>query len=366
MIIVICCNDSFAAYTFRLKLIKALMNKGYKVYVFCGYDAYTNKLVSEGVKVINVNIEKTGKNIFADLKLYYEFKRLIKKIKPNILINYTVKPHLYCTLAARNKNIKIINFVAGVGSIFLHENILKKFVLKLYKLVSRYVWAYIFLNETDYADFNEYNILRNNKVFFVSSEGVDLERFSFEKIDSFDNINFIFVGRLVKEKGLVEFLKASELIKQRFNNVNFFIAGDIYQKKNSSISLETISDYENRGIVKYLGFSEEMNQVYKNMHAVVLPSYREGMPISLIEGLAMGKVGIASDVAGCRNVIDDGVNGFLFKPRNVVSLQTAIKKYLKVPNDIKMKMSQQACEKASQTYDVKKIVPYLINIIEMD
>lgn len=366
MTVIICCNDSFSAYNFRLNLIKALISKGYQLYVLCGYDNYTYKLQLEGVRVININIEKTGKNILSDYRLYLEIKKQIKILKPSVLINYTIKPHIYATLAARNKNIKIINFIAGVGSMFLKDNLIKRIIIFLYRHISRYVWGYIFLNKTDFTDFSKYKILRKNKVFFVASEGVDLNLFKYQKTDSYDIINFIFVGRLVKEKGLLEYLQVSEIIKREYKNVNFYIAGKLYEKKNSSIDIQIINLYQKKGLIKYLGFCEQMNEIYRNMHALVLPSYREGMPISLIEGFAMGKIAIASNVAGCKDIIDDSQNGFLFEPKNLVSLQMAIKKYLALPTQKKVLMSQNAFEKASKEYDVKRIVPYLVNIIEMD
>lgn len=365
MTIALCCNDSFAAYNFRLNFIKALINRGYKLYVICGYDEFTNKLIDEGIEVINVNIEKTSKNIISDLKLYFEIKKVFKKIKPNLIINYTIKPHIYCTLAARKDDIKVINFIAGVGSMFLEDSILRKIIICLYRKSAKYVSKFIFINQTDFNEFKEYKIIKDENAYLVPSEGVDLNKFTYNSDISYETVSFIFVGRLVKEKGLNEYLEAARVIKNRFLDVNFYILGPIY-KKHSAVSLQHIYEYEKKGYVKYLGFSYDTNEVYEKMHAVVLPSYREGMPMSLIEGFAKGKVGLASNVPGCQDVIDDNVNGFLFSPKNIDSMVEVISKYINLSVNKKKEMSLSAYQKALRYYDVEKIISKLINIIEME
>ena len=182
MIILICCNDSFSVYTFRRRLIHYLIGQGYHVFVLCEKDEYFQKLIDEGINVINFKMNNTSKNIFKDYVLYRKFKKIVRNIEPDVIINYTIKPHLYMTLAARNKDIKIINFISGISSLLYDDNLVKKIIVLFYRLISRYTWGFIFLNHDDLIDFKNDQIVKNNhRVFVLNSEGVDLTMYKQRK-----------------------------------------------------------------------------------------------------------------------------------------------------------------------------------------
>ena len=356
MKIIINCNDCFAAYTFRLPLIKRLQQK-HDVYVVAGFDGYTRLLKEEGIKVIISKVEATSTNVFQDCNLIRFYKRTFRKIEPDVLINYTLKPHLYGSYAAF-KNTRVINFVSGTSSIFIKRNLLFYLIRFMYQLIAKKVDYYIFLNKDDCFEFKQLKILKQ-PYSIINSEGVALDRF-YPDIDFKKPLTFIFVGRLVKEKGIVEYLEAAQIVKNKYPDVRFLVVGGFYQKK-SAVSKKIIDEYHQNEIIEYLGYRYDINEVLKDVHCVVLPSYREGMPISLIEGLASKKVIIASDVIGCREVVKNGYNGFLVKPKSSFDLANKLEEYINYPN--KETLHHQALLSSKQ-YDVAKITDKLVDIIE--
>jgi len=350
------CNDCFAAYTFRLDLIKKLQVK-YDVYVVATFDNYTQLLKDEKVKVILIESECTSTNPLKDMKIIRSYKKIFKEIEPNIIINYTVKPHIYGALAA-SKKTKVINVVSGVGSVFSNQNMLFQFVKCLYRVTSKKVDHYIFLNKEDYEEFNELKIIKQTHSF-LNSEGVNLEKF-YPYVDLSKPTTFIFIGRLVKEKGIIEYLEAAEIVKRKYPKVKFLIAGSFYKKK-SAIDREYIKSYEARNIVKYIGHRYDINEVLRDVHCVVLPSYREGKPISLIEALASKKVIIAANSIGCKDIVEDGYNGFLVAVKSSYDLVFKMEKYIEHTN--KEELHNNAL-KSSKQYDKSLVIRKMIDIIE--
>lgn len=353
--IIINCSDCFAAYRFRLHLIKEL-KKHYDVSVLAAFDKFTPLLQNEGIKVIPFENRTTSLSIRDNLHQYRFYRSVLKKEEPDLLINYTIKPHLLGTLAAPSKT-KIINFVSGIGTVFSRKDLAFQISKCLYRLLSRKVDCYIFLNNDDYQLFFNFKFLRQPHII-LNGEGVDLDKF-YPEVDFRLPLTFFFIGRLVAEKGIREYLEAAKMIKRRFPNIKFLIAGDYYHKK-SSLLPEEIKAYEREGIVEYLGFCYDIEEVLRNVHVVVLPSYREGMPISLIEGLASKKFLLASNVPGCKDIIIDDYNGFLVRPLSSFDLAVKMEKYIFSKN--KEQLHNNAL-KSARKYDQKIITAKLLGLI---
>lgn len=353
--LIINCNDCFALYTFRLELLKKLRKK-YTLYIIARRDEYYSLLLDEGFDVIDSFVEGSKKNIFKDISLLIFYKKIFKKIKPDIIINYTIKPHIYGTLSS--KNSKIINFISGVGSVFLIQNIIYRLSVLMYKLVAKKVNLYIFLNNDDLNEFKR-NKLIKNRYEIIKGEGVNLNKFYHEV-----NFNlpptFIFIGRLVEEKGILEYLEAAKTIKQKNPKVRFLVVGSFYDKQ-SVVDKNLIYSLHEEGIIEYLGYSYQINEVLRSVHVVVLPSYREGLPISLVEGLASKKFLIASNVPGCRDVCIDNYNGFLVEPKSVDGLVMAIEKYLNYED--KFLLHENALN-SSFEYDKEFYIQKMVDFIE--
>lgn len=320
--LVINCNDCFALYTFRLELLKQLKEK-YKLYVIARKDDYYPLLLEAGIDIIDSSLEGSKKNLFKDLKLIFFLRKTIRKIKPDIIINYTIKPHLYGSLVS--KDAKIINFVSGVGSVFLKRNLLFHLCKYFYRFIAKKVDLYIFLNNDDLELFQNLRLIKN-KYEVIKGEGVHLENF-YPEINFELPPTFIFIGRLVKEKGIIEYLFAAKKIKEKYPNTRFLVVGGFYDKE-SVVDKEYLLKFQSEGIIEYLGYSYNINEILRNVHVVVLPSYREGFSISLIEGLASKKFLITTNVAGCKDICIDGYNGFLVGPKNVEMLANAIERYI--------------------------------------
>lgn len=353
--LIINCNDCFALYNFRLELLQELKAK-YELYIIARRDDYYLKLVNGGFEVIDSNVEGSKKNFFKDLHLIVFYKKIFNKIKPDIIINYTIKPHIYGTLVS--KNAKVINFVSGVGSVFLYENLTFKICKALYKCLKRKVNLYVFLNSDDVNLFKRYDLIKND-FEIIKGEGVNLKKF--DPVVKFNlPLSFIFIGRLVKEKGIIEYLEAAKMIKQKYPDSRFYIVGKLYDK-NSVIKEEKLLMYQNQGIIEYLGYTYEINEILKEVHVVVLPSYREGFPISLIEGLASKKFIIATNVAGCKDICVDGYNGFLVKERSVESLVEGIEKYINFENK---ELLHENALNSSYQYAKEFYVEKMVDLIE--
>lgn len=353
--IVVSCNDCFAAYKFRLDLIKHL-KKDYHVYVIAGFDEYTRLLKEENIEVKLIEINKTGMSLLQDIKLFFQYRKILKKIKPDIIINYTVKPHIYTTLAS-SKKAKIINVVTGLCSVITEKSIKSRVLILLYKMISRKVNHYVFLNNDDFDFFINFKIIKTNHSV-IQGEGINLNNF-YPDVDFSKPLTFIYIGRLVKEKGIIEYLEAAKIIKNRFPSTKFLVAGAFY-KKHSSVSKELIARYQNEGIIKYLGYCFDINEVLRDVHCVVLPSYREGLPISLIEGLASKKIAIAADAVGSRDVIIDGYNGFLANIKSSFDLSCKMEKYIFTHNKEQMHTNALL---SSRQYDVNKTISEMKRII---
>ena len=284
------------------------------------------------------------------------YRSIFRKIKPDLIINYTIKPHLYGAIAS--KRTKVINFVSGVGSVFLKHNLIFYLSKYCYSLISRKVDMYVFLNKDDYNLFNNYKLIKN-KYKIINGEGVNLDKF-YNYVDFSLEPTFIFIGRLIKEKGVLDYLEAAKIIKEKYPKTRFLIVGAFYDKE-TVIDKDLIYKYEKLGIIKYLEYSYEINKVLKDVHVVVLPSYREGLPISLVEGLASKKVLIATDVSGNREVCIDGYNGYLVRVKDPNDLARAMEEYINLEN--KELMHENAI-KSSIKYDKSKYVNEMVDLIE--
>lgn len=345
-------NHFITLYSFRKELLIELSKGEYDIYISTPKDSQNSFFTDLGFNVIETNIDRRGINPLNDITLIKQYYSIMKKIKPDIIFSFTVKPNIYGSFVSNILNIRQICNITGTGGTFLDNDILARLVRFLYKISVKKSYKVFFQNTGDLEYFKKYKMIANNYDVLPGS-GVNLERY---QITSFPNdrcISFIFIGRVMKLKGIDEYLEAAKIIKQKYKNVNFYIAG--WNEEQEYI--DKVHDYENKGCVKYLGFQNNIYEWIKKCQCVILPSHGgEGIPNVLLEAAATGRICIASRINGSKDVIDETITGFLFEKNDYHDLASKIEMVLSMNNVQKEIMALNARRKIEQKFDRKIVV----------
>jgi glycosyltransferase involved in cell wall biosynthesis len=362
--IVLSSNTAFSLYNFRLHLMRALKEKGYEVMaVSPGDEKYSELLKKEFGFFAIKNLDRKGTNPIKDLKLFFEYFLLFRRLKPDLVINFTIKPNIYGSISAGLLGIPSISVITGLGYVFIRESWLTKLVKLLYWLAFRFNRAVVFQNSEDMKTLEK---LCEGKCLLIESSGVDLKHFdpTLCKEAKKDELTFLFVGRLLTDKGIYELIKAFEKLEKENPKVKLIIVGSPDEGNPNSVSKGELEKWVKEGLIEWHGFQEDVRPFYCMADCVVLPSYREGISRVLLEAMAMEKPIITTDAPGCRNVCVDGVNGFLVKPRDVGSLYLAMKKIVELEDKKLREFGKIGRMLAEEKYSVEKIVGEYINLIE--
>lgn len=289
--------------------------------------------------------------------MYRKYVKLFKKIRPDISFTYTIKPNIYASIAAAQLGIKYIPITTGLGYTFLSSGLIPKIARSLYKYAFRKAEEVWFLNRDDINTFKAAKLVANEKVVHLPGEGIDLARFSTDEADIVQHpLSFLLVGRMLKDKGVVEFVEAARQLKVRYPDITFQLLGAVWKDNPAAIDERTITAWNNDGVVQYLGSTNDVKPFLEAASCIVLPSYREGVPCTLMEGAAMRKPLIATDVPGCREVVKDGYNGFLCLPRNVESLVSALEKIILLSETDRLRLGNNGRKLMEDIFDIKIIL----------
>jgi len=329
MKIVFFSNSSWSIYNFRKNLIKKLIKKGFSVYILSSKDKSTKKLKNLGCKFFEIKISNNSINILEDIILLFNIYKNLKKIDPDYILNFTIKPLIYGTFISNLINIKSICMMTGLGTIFTKKNYITLIVILLYKISYFNVYKVIFQNKDDKKKFLQLDITSEKKSILSPGSGVDLNHFSFKKNIIKKKTKFLFFGRLLKEKGIREFISVAKKVNQLKLDCEFQIVGNFDKNNPSSISENEIKEFKKYKNNKFADFKSDVRDVIKWSNCVVLPSYREGTPRGLLEALSIGRPIITTNAIGCREVIKHGKNGFKIKIKDANSLFLAIKLFHK-------------------------------------
>lgn len=322
-------NTSWSLYNFRLGLIRLLQKRGYKVLAIAPPDDFTGKLIDEGCHFEPVELDNYGTNPIKDFKSFRQFLRIYRKQKIDFIFHYTIKPNIYGSFAARLLNIPFIGIVTGLGQLFTHyswKTTLARFLYTIAFQSSKEVW---FLNESDAAIFMELNIVPEFKIRHLPSEGVDMQYFKQYRYGLYtDHIfKFLFAGRMIIEKGIRDYVAAARILKRKNLNVEFQLLGFIDPKNPRSIKSKEINGWQQEGIINYLGSTEDVRPFLEKSDCMVLPTYyREGVPRILLEAASMQIPIITTDNVGCRQVVEDEVNGLLCRKQDPENLAKCMQK----------------------------------------
>lgn len=342
---------------FRGDLIKEIVRMGHKVIVIGPNKDYLEEILALRVQFIEVPFSKDHTNLFEDLEFYNKLKNIIKKEEPDLVFSYTIKPVIYGSLAAYKMRVKnIFSMVTGLGRIYSSKSLKTKFLKTitgiLYKSAFKGCEKVFFQNYDDLEQLVNLKYLPIEKAVQVNGSGVNLEKFT--PIELPEQNVFLMMARLIKEKGVIEFAKAAKYVKKDYPNARFILLGG-YDNSIGAITPEDLEPYILDESIEYPGEVEDVVPFIRASKVFVLPTYyREGLPRTILESMAMGRPIITTDWPGCRDAVKDGVNGFLVQPKDYMALAEKIKKMIENP-DIVQEMGQKSLELCVEKYDVRKI-----------
>lgn len=321
-----------------------IKNRGHEV-IFCAADdEYTFKLQELGFKYIPIVLERKGTNVFKDLLLLFTLIKIYKKEKPDWIFHNSTKPFLYGTIAACLTGRRCINTHSGLGHLFIKMGFLTKFLLIFYKFAGFYATKTFFQNKDDLELFLNKKLINSKKCVVVPGSGVNIDYFkpNSSKSDK-EGFVFLYMGRIIWDKGIRELIDSVRTLKERYPLMKVNFLGMIDKGNPSGISKNQIEKWVKEGLIEYLGEAVDVRPFLEKCDCVVLPTfYREGIPKSLMEAAAMELPIIASDVPGCRAVVEHGITGFLVKVRNSFELTKAMDMMMKMPEAQRKQMGQNA------------------------
>lgn len=355
-------NTAWGMYNFRRVLIEKLISLGINVVVVAPEDStYTSLIESLGAKFIPIKISSKGANVFADLKLVFDYCCIFKRLKPDFICFYTIKPNIFGSIAAQMFKIPHIVIVTGLGYTFVNKNIISTIAKKLYKFAFRNVHNVWFLNQDDKRVFLNERLVDSKKIKVINGEGIDITRFTVSEMPTETSI--ILIARMLWDKGIGEFIEAAKILKQRYKNVSFNLLGGASIDNPSAISSSQLEMWNAEGFVKYLGFTNNVIDFISKSTCVVLPSYREGIPFSLLEASACGKPIVTTNVAGCRDVIVDGLTGYICESKDVASLVNSIEKIILMDREELVSMGLEGRKKIVRDFSSEKIIQEYVNVL---
>lgn len=322
--------------------------------------------IPDGVKYIPIKMGRTTSNPLNDIKYFVRLYRIMRQEKPDYVFNYTIKPNIYGSIAAKLCGCHTSAMMAGLGYVFENTSLQARIARTLYRIGLMFTDHLLLLNESNFETVAKKRMCKRSKMILLNGgEGVDLNQFTMKDNEA-DDVTFLFIGRVLWDKGYDEFTEAAQKVKEMYPNTKFQILGSLDPSYPLSVPLERLKDDERKGIIEYLGFTNDMSTIYEKKGLVItLPSYGEGMNRTLMEACASGKPIITTNIAGCREMVSDGENGYLVKSRDAGALAKAMFQYLKLSSEEKQKFSNRSREIAESRFDIKDVIKVYDNIVNI-
>jgi glycosyltransferase involved in cell wall biosynthesis len=358
-------NTSWNIYNFRKGLIRSLMDKGNQVITIAPKDTYTYKLMDLGCRHIPVKMDSRGANPIKDFLLVLELYWIYKKIKPDVILHYTIKPNIYGTIAASFLGIPVINNVCGLGTMFLKDNLVSRVAILMYRIAFRFPKKIFFQNNDDRKLFIKRKIVSKKVCDLLPGSGINTGDFTpGRSLPSNKPFTFLLISRLIYDKGILEYIEAIDQLKKEGIDAKFQLLGQIDEKHKRGIPEKTIQGWIEKNQVEYLGSTEDVRTYIENSDCVVLPSYREGTPKTLLEAASMSKPIVATNVPGCNNVVLDGKNGFLCKMKDSKDLALKMRNMLSLEAGQRTKMGTESREYVIRNFDESIVIRKYLDTIE--
>lgn len=370
MHIIITVNSAWNAVNFRRSLIEAIISDGHTVVVLSPPDvsmSVMRELNKIGCRFLPLEMDIRGLNPFKNFSLIGRMKKIFREEQPDVIFSYTIKNNIFGSLAAAKLRIPFVPNITGLGTAFLSGQLLQKIAINLYRYAFRRHDIIFFQNHDDKNFFLKHKIITNQQGCLLPGSGIDLYHFKPTTYPSeIKEIVFLMIARVIIDKGVIEYIEAAKEIKLKFPDVRFQILGSIDTTNRSAIDAKIVKSWVDDGIIEYLGTTNDVRPYISNSHCVVLPSYREGAPRTLIEGASMARPIIASNVPGCRDVVEDTKTGYLCKARDKNDLVRCVKDFMSLHHEDKVLMGRLGREKMSKSYDDSIIKQAYRNILEFD
>lgn len=383
MKILLISNSSKSILNFRSKIIDCFLRCGYEVVVLIPESdlvdiSVIEKIKAKGCFVESFYLNRAGVSVKDDAKSFFDILKIIKKQKPTHVLNYTIKPIIYGSIAARTVGVKnIYSLITGIGYAFNNieefnykPKFFQKIVFNLYRIALLCCKRVIFQNIDDQKLFNKLNIVQLDKTDVVNGSGVDLSHYNYD-LNILKNytlelpIKFLMLGRIIGDKGIREYVQAAKYLKKKYGKqVIFQLAGGL-DSNPSAIQKEELDDWINSGAIEYLGRLNDVRPAITDSHIFVLPSYREGTSRSILEAMSIGRPIITTNVAGCKQLVEVGRNGYLAEAKSVESLIEAIEKTLKLSSSDLVDMGVFSRKIVEDKYDVHKVNEHMLDIMDI-
>ena len=357
--IIILTNSLSGLYSFRKELIERLTELGYEVIISSPIDFDVAFYEKRNCRLLATAFKRKGKNPIKEIGLLYYYVRLMKKEKPDVVLTYTIKPNLYGGLACNLCGVPQIANITGLGSAVESQGIMQKLTSILYRIGLRKTSLVFFQNSAN-RDFCVNRKLVKNRYILIPGSGVNLDYHQYQEYPKIEPIRFVFISRLIKQKGIEEFFSAAEIIKKKYLNVEFHVVGFCEGQYKHQLD-----GMQKKGIIRYHGIVKDIRPIFGMIHCTVHPSYYpEGMSNVLLESCAAGRPIITTDRPGCGEIVEDGINGYIVHPQDVSDLVCKIERFIHLPYDENVNMGKSGRKKVEKGFDRNIVVNAYIDEIE--
>jgi glycosyltransferase involved in cell wall biosynthesis len=350
-IVCLSANTTWYVVNFRSRLIESLIDQGWRVVVLSPPDRHVERLAALGAEHVPLTLDNAGTNPLRELGTLWRIRDAMARIRPSVVLTFTPKINIYLSLVARTLGVPVIANISGLGRAFVSGGWIEKVSRALYGVALRWPSTVFFQNEEDRAIFIEAGLVDAARTHRLPGSGVDVDRFSPRPKPQAGPFQFLLVARLLWDKGVGEFVEAARIVKAQHPDVEFALAGFLDVDNPSAVPRSAVEEWEREGVIKFLGSFDDMVPVYAQADCVVLPSYREGMPRTLLEAASMAKPTITSDAPGCREAVVNGVTGLIVKTRDGHSLAMAMLELLQMPQKQHDALCQAARERILDEFD---------------
>ena len=359
MKILIATNHSYMFYRFRKELVETLMQE-HEVILSTPFVGHEDNLKAMGLRCINTEIDRRSINPFKDMKLLKTYRKMLDDIQPDLVITYSIKPNIYMGSACKTKGIPYVTNVQGLGTAF-EKPVLSSVVSVMYRSALQKAKTVFFENEENAQFFLHQNIISAQQMKVLPGAGINLDEYPYVPMQDDGVCRFLFVGRIMKEKGVYEFFTAAKTIKAEFGEEVAFDVVGFYEDAYK----ETVDQLVADGVIRFHGFQTDVHPFYEAANCVVLPSYHEGMSKVLLEAAATGRPLITSDIPGCREAVEDGVSGYICPAKDADALYDAMQRFVELPESWRAEMGRRGREQMEQRFSKAAVVAETIKHLEI-